>query len=351
MGKDPQSSPEADAAGTAPGEPGSMRRLRRLAGHLSPAGPDDSTAAAGNLLKDPWPPAVVAPRCSVAVTVSEVAAAAAISREPYSEAGGVSLRLIGATEAWVEYPELGWGRGQTIACLDDGCDLSAEEWRYSKSSDGGAKVAATFNSIDGNDDCTPVPPGYHGTSVGFPSSLNHDGKHGLAFNDRVAQVRCCSIVHLGDARATATLAEEAVTMAAALEWVARNRERLNITAVNFSMLDNVQHRNADYATAINGPLAALREAGVWVSAPCGNNHHTGGISWPACATDCFGIGATDPGTGKVHLDRWPNAALLVPAEATSSSNALAAAASMVLREAVQLAGVMSSFFLGGVNRK
>eukprot|EP01046_Picozoa_sp_COSAG06_P056172 COSAG06_NODE_10545_length_1661_cov_2.323295_1_plen_345_part_00 len=311
-----------------------MRRLRRLATQLSPAGPDDSTAAGtGHPLKDGQSDPQPRIRC----------AAAGVSRAPYSEAGGVSLRLIGATEAWAEYPELGWGRGQTIACLDDGCELSADEWRCSNSSaDGEPKIAATFNSIDGNGDCTPVPPGYHGTSVGFPSSLNHDGKHGLAFNDRVAQVRCCSIVHLGDERATATLAEEALTMAAALEWVVHNRERLKITAVNFSMLDNVPHKTADYATAIDGPLAALREAGVWVSAPCGNNHHTDGISWPACATGCFGIGATDPENGKVHLDRWPNAALLVPAGATSSSNALAAAASMVLREAVQLAGVIRS---------
>ena len=52
------------------------------------------------------------------------------------------------------------------------------------------------------------------------------------------QVRCVSIVHLGDERSPATLAEEALTMAKALDWVLRNRARLNITAVNFSMLDN-----------------------------------------------------------------------------------------------------------------
>ena len=34
--------------------------------------------------------------------------------------------------------------------------------------------------IDGNDDPTPVPPGYHGTSVGFPSSLNYQGVRGVA---------------------------------------------------------------------------------------------------------------------------------------------------------------------------
>ena len=42
---------------------------------------------------------------------------------------------------------------------------------------------------------------------------------------------------------------------------------------------------------------------------------------------------------EVHLDRWPNTSLLVPAIATSSSNALAAAAFMVLREAVDISGM------------
>ena len=213
---------------------------------------------------------------------------------PYSEAGADSLRLIGATDAWSEFAGLGWGSGQTLACLDDGCDLSVDEWQHSTSAGGKPKVVATYNSIDGNDNCAPVPPGYHGTSVGFPSSLNHSsGKRGLAFNNQVAQVRCCSIVHLGDPRTTVGLAEEAQTMAAALEWVIENRDRLNITAVNFSMLDNRRHQTADYLTVVDKPLAVLRSLGVWVSAPCGNNHHADGISWPACATHCFGIGATD----------------------------------------------------------
>ena len=46
-----------------------------------------------------------------------------------------------------------------------------------------------------------------------------------------------------------------------------------------------------------------------------------------------------PATSRVHLDRWTNTSLLVPATATSSSNALAVAAFMVLREAVVISGL------------
>jgi hypothetical protein len=186
---------------------------------------------------------------------------------------------------------------------------------------------ATHNSIDGNDDPTPVPPGYHGTSVGYPSSLNHGGVRGIAYDDSVAQVRCVTVVHLqgqGEAR----------TMAGALGWVLMHRAQHRITAVNLSPLDDERHA-APVPTAIDAPLAALRQAGIWVSAPGGNHGFTDGISWPACQPHCFAIGATVPGRHEAHLDRWMNTDLLVCAEATSSSNAFAAACAMVLREAIE----------------
>lgn len=77
---------------------------------------------------------------------------------------------------------------------------------------------------------------------------------------------------------------------------------------------------------------------IWVSAPCGNNGYIHGISWPACQPGCFAIGAVMPGTGAVHLDRSERTDILVPAAATSSSNAIIAACSMILREAMEIAG-------------
>ncbi len=80
------------------------------------------------------------------------------------------------------------------------------------------------------------------------------------------------------------------------------------------------------------------DRGIWVSAPCANNQYTDGISWPACAKDCFAIGGTKPTEDVVHNDRFSNTDLLVPAAATSSSNAYAAAAAMILREAFDKSG-------------
>ena len=70
-----------------------------------------------------------------------------------------SFAQIGVTEAWQKYDHvLHWGEGQCLAILDDGCDLSDPVWQVAH------KVAATWNSIDGNEDFAPVPPGYHGTT-------------------------------------------------------------------------------------------------------------------------------------------------------------------------------------------
>jgi hypothetical protein len=241
---------------------------------------------------------------------------------PYNLATFDQLRIL---DAWSHYRDrLGWGKGQCLAILDDGCKLDDPPWKAVLP--WGPKVAATWNSIDGNADANPVPPGYHGTSVGYPSSMNFRGILGVAYNNQVAQVRCVTIVHLKGR-------DEAPTMAAGLRWVLENAGRLAITAVNLSPLDDERHAEP-VPTVIDEPLRHLRERGIWVSAPCGNHHYTDGISWPACQPDCFGIGGTVPGKHEAHLDRFANTDLLACATATSSSNAYAAACFQIVREAV-----------------
>lgn len=251
-----------------------------------------------------------------------------VSRQgaPYN---AVSFEQIRVLAAWKKYADrLTWGRGQCLAILDDGCKLDDPPWQARLP--WGPKVIATWNSIDGNDNANPVPPGYHGTSVGYPSSLNHNGILGVAYNDFVAQVRCVTIVHMKGR-------SEAATMAAGLQWVLDNAERLNITAVNLSPLDDERHAEP-VPTVLDAPLQALRERGIWVSAPCGNHHYTDGISWPACQPACFGIGGAVPGRHEAHLDRFAGTDLLVAATATSSSNAYAAASFLILREAFEKSG-------------
>lgn len=243
------------------------------------------------------------------------------AQKPYNEADFRRMRVI---ETWEKYGDkLTWGKGQCLAILDDGCDLSVPQWQASLP--WGTKVVASYNAFDHNDDPRPVPPGYHGTSVGYPSSLNYNGVWGVAYNNHVAQVRCITIVHLRK--------DEAATLSKGLQWVIDHHQKYNITTVNLSPVDDNPHAEP-VATAIDAKLKRLRELNIWVSAPCGNNQHTGGISWPACQPDCFAIGAVKAQSDIVHCDRSAKTDILVPAAATSSSNAYIAAASMILREAI-----------------
>jgi hypothetical protein len=257
--------------------------------------------------------------------LTSIASSAEPPGKPYQPGQFAAMRV---TDTWKKYDgKLTWGKGQTLAILDDGCKLTVPQWKVEMP--WGKKVIAGYDSIDDDSDPTPVPPGYHGTSVGYPSSLNHNGVLGVAYNNYVAQVRCVSIVHLRK--------DESATLAKALQWVIDNHKKYNITAVNQSSLDDQRHQKP-VPTVIDEKLKRLRELGIWVSAPCGNHHYTDGISWPACQPYCFAIGGTVPGKHTAHLDRFSNTDLLVAATATSSSNAYAAGCSMILREAIQKSG-------------
>lgn len=247
-----------------------------------------------------------------------------VAEIPGQAVSPVEFKQMRITDTWARYDgRLTWGRGQVLAILDDGCDLKVPQWQVSFP--WGKKVIASYDAIDGDDDPAHVPPGYHGTSVGFPSSLNYLGKLGVAFNNQVAHVRAVTVVHLP------TL--ESATIAAGLRWVIDNHRKYRITAVNLAALDDQRHKEP-VPTGIDEPLREMKKLGIWVSAPCGNHHYTDGISWPACQPDCFAIGATKPERDEVHLDRYRNTDILVPAKATSSSNAFITGASMILREAI-----------------
>lgn len=232
------------------------------------------------------------------------------------------------TDAWEAYGQtLTFGRGQTLALVDDGCKLSMPEWQALI--DGKPKVRVTYDSVDGDDDPKHEGRGYHGSTIGIPSSLNYQGKWGVAYNNQLAVIRgleCCHC-NIKDSR----------TLAGALQWIVTHHEKYAITTVNLAPVDDQAHA-APVATEIDAMLTALRQRNIWVSAPTGNHNFTNGISWPSCQPDCFAIGAVKVGKDEVYLDRHPRVDLVVPARATSSSNAIACGAAMVLREGIEKSG-------------
>lgn len=247
---------------------------------------------------------------------TEVAAGEPAQPESFNHAGII--------EAWETYRHrLTFGKGQTLALVDDGCTLSRPEW--SKSDGDQPKVLVTYDSVDGDTDPKHKGRGYHGSTIGIPSSVNYDGKWGVAYNNQLAVIRGLECCHCN--------VSDGTTLAAGLQWIIDHHKQYRITTVNLAPVDDKAHAEP-VATAIDGKLAKLRELGIWVSAPAGNHNFTDGISWPACQPNCFAIGAVRQGKDEVYLDRHAKIDLVVPAAATSSSNAVACGAAMVLREAI-----------------
>ncbi len=251
--------------------------------------------------------------------------AVSIAGEPVQPVG---FKQAGIVKAWAQYKhKLTFGKGQTLALVDDGCTLSKPEW--SKSDGDQPKVLVTYDSVDGDDDPKHEGRGYHGSTIGIPSSLNYGGKWGVAYNNQLAVIRGLECCHCK--------ISDGATVAAALQWIIDHHQEYRITTVNLAPVDDKAH-GSPVATAIDEKLTTLRELGIWVSAPAGNHNFTDGISWPACQPDCFAIGAVRQGKDEVYLDRHDKVDLVVPAAATSSSNAIACGSAMVIREAIDVAG-------------
>ena len=239
----------------------------------------------------------------------------------------VAFKHAGITDTWVKFAgKLTFGKDQTLVLVDDGCKMSMPEWTAQVN--GVPKVRVTYDAVDGDDDPKHEGRGYHGSTIGIPSSVNFKGKLGVAYNNQIAVVRGLECCHCKVA--------DSKSLARALQWVLDNHEKHRITTVNLAPVDDKAHASP-VPTEIDAKLAALRKAGIWVSAPSGNHNFTTGISWPASQLNCFAIGAVRPGKDIVHLDRHAKIALLVPADATSSSNAIVCGSVMILREAIEKA--------------
>ena len=240
----------------------------------------------------------------------------------------VEFKQARITDAWQNYAQtLTFGKGQTLALVDDGCKLSMPEWMVVV--DGRPKVLVSHDSVDGDDDPKHEGRGYHGSTIGIPSSLNYQGKWGVAYNNQVAVIRALECCHCK--------VRDSTTLAAGLQWILDNHKQYRITTVNLAPVDDLAH-DKPVPTEIDDKLTKLREQNIWVSAPTGNHGFSTGISWPACQPNCFAIGAVKVGQDEVYLDRHAKVDLVVPAAATSSSNALACGAAILLREAIEKTG-------------
>ena len=143
------------------------------------------------------------------------------------------FRHAGITASWKAYANrLSFGRGQTLALVDDGCTLSKPEW--SKSDGDRPKVLVTYDSVDGDNDPRHEGKGYHGTTIGIPSSVNYGGKWGVAYNNQLAVIRALECCHCN--------VSDDKSVSRALQWVIDHHKKYRITTVNLAPVDDKAHQ-------------------------------------------------------------------------------------------------------------
>ena len=91
----------------------------------------------------------------------------------------VPFKHSGVLKAWTQFGEqLTFGKGQTLALVDDGCTLSRPEWSMSDGDE--PKVLVTYDSVDGDDDPKHEGRGYplvHHDTKRAPTLYNRHVRH------------------------------------------------------------------------------------------------------------------------------------------------------------------------------
>ena len=96
------------------------------------------------------------------------------------------------------------------------------------------------------------------------------------------------------------------TFVNALDWVFKNKERLNIQAVSMSQGHHNLSNTIDYCPktiSTQSRIKALVSAGIPVFLPAGNVRDYSRIDWPACIDDSISIGAS---TDYEEIPIWSN---------------------------------------------
>jgi len=117
-------------------------------------------------------------------------------------------------------------------------------------------------------------------------------------NIKIVFVRIIGINSNGFRQATTE-----ATVYNALDWVIRNKDRLNIQAVSMSQGHHNLIAGKDYCpkTPITeNKIKVLADSGIPVFFPTGNSRDYSRIDWPACIPQAVAIGATMP-TGSVAI--------------------------------------------------
>lgn len=165
------------------------------------------------------------------------------------------------------------GQGYTVAVIDTGLD-------YRHPALAGDYVGG-WDFVD--DDSDPMDLHGHGTHVAGIISSSNASYLGIAPDTKIVALRVL------DANGYGTYGD----VLSALQWVERNRAAYNIVAVNMSLGSG--NYTVNPYTYLDGTLASLKNAGVFVAVASGNSYYSNGsqqgLGFPAISQYVVSVGA------------------------------------------------------------
>lgn len=259
-------------------------RLTARVNHLADVKAGVSLALAGQRLSQlrAWPHL---PVMHVRVESAEALAALAARPEVSSIWADQAIQMLDTTPAatsanlaLINQPQTAAagkvGAGATVAVIDSGVDYTRAAFG-SCSAPGAPGCKVVFAKDLATEDNVPDEAPFHGTNVAAIVL-------GVA---PAAQIISLDVFSGAESSSS--------TVLDALNWVADNKAKYNIVAVNMSLGGG---KSAVPCTAdpLSIAIQNLRNAGVLTAVASGNDGYSDGLAWPGCAASAISVGAVFP---------------------------------------------------------
>jgi len=191
------------------------------------------------------------------------------------------------------------GVGETVCVIDSGIDTDhaafqgriAAEYCYCQTLNTDGFPCCPDNTAE---DTSAEDDEGHGTHCAGTAMGNHSTYMGVAPGAKVVAVKVLN------ASGTGSFSD----ITSAIDWCVTNAATYNISVISMSIGDGSEENNASNcdgfltADAIDSAVGA----GIIVFAASGNEGHTDGINYPACATNATSVGSVGDGSGGAGLD-------------------------------------------------
>ncbi len=127
-------------------------------------------------------------------------------------------------------------------------------------------------------------------------NFNHGTQMVSAAIQRNPDMNILFVRIIGNTKSGARQSTGILTLTNALDWVYKNKDKYNVSAISVSQgSHNVLRRSSSYCpiTATNMIIDRLYSAGIPVFFPTGNNGDTKRIDWPACIPSAIAVGGVE----------------------------------------------------------